>query len=315
MHKNHLTIVLLLITIKVCFGGVLKLTGDMVFDDLLTSISCNTITCPVKITAKSNIKTNQRASWVGLGFDLSVPYIERVAIGSADEKANTPFYLDRLANNNDCFQPGVFDKNRSWEPLLKPNTNGYQGKYVFQPTCPGTDFASGYKTEMNEFFQTMLDGKCNIAFTVDDAGEIKDLPNSSLTVHQELANSLGIGIGKGIGKGNINTSDFKISKSDIDALYKQYPRKEGKSKGIDKLLADLKTPQDIEDYKRAQLKYVQSCTQKKTEAKYIKLFSSFVNCWRDWLDDDAGTVALKKPDIVSEMKAKLDDYENRRAAL
>ncbi len=150
---------------------------------------------------------------------------------------------------------------------------------------------------------------------VNDAGEIKDLPNSSLTVHQELANSLGIGIGKGIGKGNINTSDFKISKSDIDALYKQYPRKEGKSKGIDKLLADLKTPQDIEDYKRAQLKYVQSCTQKKTEAKYIKLFSSFVNCWRDWLDDDAGTVALKKPDIVSEMKAKLDDYENRRAAL
>jgi hypothetical protein len=90
MRKYHLHICLLLIAAAVCSGGVVKQTGDMIIGDLLANVSCNTITCPINLSCKSNIKTNQRASWVGLGFDLNVPYIERVANGSVDEKSYSP---------------------------------------------------------------------------------------------------------------------------------------------------------------------------------------------------------------------------------
>ena len=178
--KSQIAVVFLFVAASM--ASVVKQSGDMTINETVATVKSANLAFPANISCKSNIKTNQRASWVGLGFDLNVPYIERVANGSADEKSYSPLYLDQLVNYNDCFQPGVFDKNRIWQPLLKPSANGYQGEYAFEMTCAGTDIATGYTTEMNEYFQSMLGGNCNIAFTIDAAGEIKATSGFPFTI-------------------------------------------------------------------------------------------------------------------------------------
>lgn len=68
-------------------AGVLKNTGDLTLSEKPATVHSNSVNLPVNLSYKSNIKIHQRASWVGLGFDLDVSYIERIAVGSADERS------------------------------------------------------------------------------------------------------------------------------------------------------------------------------------------------------------------------------------
>lgn len=129
-------------------AGVLKQTGDLVLSENLVTVSCNSVALPVTLDYKSGIKLDQRASWAGLGFSLGLPYIERVAVGSADERGYEYEDAMKLVENGDCIPPGVFDLSKVWDPLVRLAGNGYQGDYVFVNTCPGTDLAKGYFSEM-----------------------------------------------------------------------------------------------------------------------------------------------------------------------
>jgi hypothetical protein len=154
-----------------------KQTGDMMLSLPIAKISSHDLNLNVNLSYKSNIKTNQRSSWVGLGFDLDVPYIERVAIGSADEKAYSVIASDELLINNDCVQPGIFDLNKVWEPLLKPLGNSYQGEFEYKMTCSNTDIATGYNTIMNNNFISIIGSNCNLALTVNEIGDINVQPS------------------------------------------------------------------------------------------------------------------------------------------
>jgi hypothetical protein len=79
MRKLCLAVMILFLTITIAVAGVIQQTGEMVLSDEITSVSCNSIKLPIALSYKSGIKTNQRASWAGLGFDLDVPYVERIA--------------------------------------------------------------------------------------------------------------------------------------------------------------------------------------------------------------------------------------------
>ncbi|MBN1130164.1 MAG: hypothetical protein JXA71_14325, partial [Chitinispirillaceae bacterium] len=184
MRKLCLSAMVVVIIIDTVVAGVIQQTGEMVLSDEISSVSCNSIKLPITLSYKSGIKTNQRASWAGLGFDLDVPYVERIAIGCADEKSYSISEADKLSvlSNGDCVQPGVIDLAKVFDRLLTPATNGYQGEYMTIQTCPGTDYADGYTTEMNEYFQSMMGGNCNIAFTVDAAGEIKATSGFPFTI-------------------------------------------------------------------------------------------------------------------------------------
>ena len=69
---------------------------------------------------------------------------------------------------------------------------------------------------------------------------------------------------------------------DIEALYFQYPRKEGKTRGLAKLTKDIKCDEDLLDLEKAIENYAKATVDK--ERQYIKLFSSFATEWRDWID-------------------------------
>jgi len=70
----------------------------------------------------------------------------------------------------------------------------------------------------------------------------------------------------------------------VEQLYKEYPRKEGKTKGIQKLIKEIKTQDDISLLAKSINNYKMSCG---TDIKYIKHFSSFASVWRDYISDNA----------------------------
>jgi hypothetical protein len=69
---------------------------------------------------------------------------------------------------------------------------------------------------------------------------------------------------------------------DLEALYKMYPRKEGKTRGLAKLHAQIKTQEDYDQLKQAIHNYTSGLIS--TEKEFIKHFSTFANCWRDYLE-------------------------------
>ncbi|MEN0058915.1 MAG: hypothetical protein AAGB31_08775 [Bdellovibrio sp.] len=115
-------------------------------------------------------------------------------------------------------------------------------------------------------------------------------PHGDPTVGVESKTILSIGIVKGTGivdiKGGLGEKEIRTQ---AEIIYKKhYPRKVGRSDGLDKASKDLKTEQDLVDFESAIVRYATDCATKKTEAKYIKHFSTFVSTWRDWLEPDAG---------------------------
>lgn len=160
-------LIFIFIAATATISGVVKQSGDMTLSENIAIVKSGDIALPLNLTYKSNIRTNQRASWVGLGFSLDVPYIERIAVGSADEKRSVEPNPEQLVDYKDCFKPGVFDKNKKWEALLKPDANGFKGKYITEMTCPGTDAADGYFTEMNGLFESFYSSDCEIVPTIE----------------------------------------------------------------------------------------------------------------------------------------------------
>lgn len=87
-----------------------------------------------------------------------------------------------------------------------------------------------------------------------------------------------------------------VEKFDFEALYKNYPLKLGKAKGLTTCRAKITTQEKYEQLRSAIANYTEHCRDK--EAKYIKHFSTFMNCWEDW-------VAV--PDGINK---KIRKYEN-----
>jgi len=76
---------------------------------------------------------------------------------------------------------------------------------------------------------------------------------------------------------------------DFEIVYKNYPRKLGKGRGIAKLKSTIKTDQDYQDLIKSIELYKTYLKNNGTEVQFIQHFSTFVNSWRDWLDPQAGT--------------------------
>lgn len=69
---------------------------------------------------------------------------------------------------------------------------------------------------------------------------------------------------------------------DFDKIYQQYPRKLGKKKGIERLKALIKTPEQLARFERAVRNYANLVQG--NDPKYTKHFSSFVSCWEDYAE-------------------------------
>lgn len=73
---------------------------------------------------------------------------------------------------------------------------------------------------------------------------------------------------------------------DFEVLYRAYPRKEGKRRGMAKLKKTIKTKAEYDAFKGAMETYVALCKAEAREPQYIKLWQTFVNNWTDYLEAD-----------------------------
>lgn len=100
-------------------------------------------------------------------------------------------------------------------------------------------------------------------------------------------------------------ADARASVSfDFESVYRDYPRKVGKAKGLKICKAQIRTEEDFEALKLAVEHYLDYCTKNATEVRFIKHFSTFMGEWRDWLDADAGSgknLASKESEWIKQM--------------
>ena len=69
----------------------------------------------------------------------------------------------------------------------------------------------------------------------------------------------------------------------LESVYQRYPRKEGKTRGLEKLRREIKTPDDFEALGKAVDNYAALVRRDGTEPRFVKHFSTFAGCWRDYL--------------------------------
>lgn len=81
-------------------------------------------------------------------------------------------------------------------------------------------------------------------------------------------------------------------KFDFEAIYKLYPRKQGKLNGIKKLRKEIRSGDQYADLCRAVGNFVAHHRRAGTEPTFLPYFSTFVSTWREWLLPETGTVKI-----------------------
>lgn len=99
---------------------------------------------------------------------------------------------------------------------------------------------------------------------------------------------------------------------DFESVYEEYPRKEGKQKGLDLCKAKIKTQEDYEKLLCSVRRYRAHCDKVGTQREFIKHFSSFISSgsWKDWADPETGTSLIThKPQTTN--RAELRSQNNQ----
>lgn len=112
-----------------------------------------------------------------------------------------------------------------------------------------------------------------------------------------------------IGKSTIKSkillkNEEEILKKQILEIYKRYPLKKGKDRGVKTLLASL-TTEKIPLFSEAVERYRAECERENTDPKFVKHFSTFANHWEEYADPDYGTTDLKSHKAFDPMTAPL----------
>lgn len=90
----------------------------------------------------------------------------------------------------------------------------------------------------------------------------------------------------------------------LEECYRLYPRKLGKSQGMRSALKTIRSSKDVEDLKKAILKYRAHIERENTLPQYVMYFGTFMNQWTDWLEDDVGVTEALKNDKWAKLKER-----------
>lgn len=97
-----------------------------------------------------------------------------------------------------------------------------------------------------------------------------------------------------------------VTEDDLLAVYRQYPRKDGKGTGLTKLRSTIRTPSALADLRRAMTAYVAKWRADKLDVQYTPHFSTWVNNWKQWLDPE-----VARP-LAAGSSLPIDDAERSR---
>lgn len=98
---------------------------------------------------------------------------------------------------------------------------------------------------------------------------------------------------------------------DFEAIYRIYPRKEGKAYGMRNLIARVKDKETYDRVMKAAMNYAELCRVRGTEKQYIKMFGTFVNNWTDYEDiSEILTESVNEPKKTSNNRLLMEMIEN-----
>ncbi len=89
-------------------------------------------------------------------------------------------------------------------------------------------------------------------------------------------------------KKNTYKADSKNPVFDFELLYKKYPRKERKSRGMAACKALVKTQEDYDLLSKAIDRYLEICKMESKETRFMFMFSNFVREWPEILNPETG---------------------------
>lgn len=75
-----------------------------------------------------------------------------------------------------------------------------------------------------------------------------------------------------------------VSPQDLERIYQAYPRKDGKAAGMRKAKTQIRSQDRLCQLERAVENYTRKVELEATSPQYVKHFSTFMNCWEDYLD-------------------------------
>lgn len=103
-----------------------------------------------------------------------------------------------------------------------------------------------------------------------------------------------------------------VTEGDLEQVYRRYPRKEGKAKGMKLARKEITTRALLGDLARAVDTYAAQISAEGRELRYIQHFATFMACWRDYLEPspDGSTVDNRGP-----QERALDEYTSARERL
>jgi ribosomal protein S15P/S13E len=100
-----------------------------------------------------------------------------------------------------------------------------------------------------------------------------------------------------------------VESPDLEAAYKNYPRKMGKKKGMQKLQRQIKTPEQYANLCKAINNYALHCEKSQTDQQYIKHFSTFVGEWEDWIELPDDAIVKTEEEKMLELMQRFDSGE------
>lgn len=121
-------------------------TGQLRFSEKLASVVGHRLSYQVKLRYSSDIRRGhvaseaeeiaaERAGWVGLGFDLDMPYIERVIVGAPDNASGNTYESTVDMNPDPVYNEFAEKTNRiywncyNYRPLVYRTAEGYGTSY------------------------------------------------------------------------------------------------------------------------------------------------------------------------------------------
>lgn len=96
---------------------------------------------------------------------------------------------------------------------------------------------------------------------------------------------------------------------DFEYIYNAYPKKQGKKKGFEIMRREIKTPEDRDNLILAIDNY--SLEVKQKDPEFIKMFSTFMGSWTDWIDYEKPMTAQDKAwQYIKEIQDSIVEPEN-----
>lgn len=95
---------------------------------------------------------------------------------------------------------------------------------------------------------------------------------------------------------------------DFDLAYSNYPRKEGKKRGHERLKAKIKTKEQFDNLVISVNNYSRYCETHTKEIQFIKQWSTFCGEWEDWVEPDSGLFVTEIDSVRLHNDRMLKEY-------